>query len=605
MKINIQDEYRLLRRVVIFALIGFLIFFILLLRLFYMQVIQGEKYQNLAEKNRISVRFMTPERGKILGKDNAILSYNQKEYRLILIPRNTKNIDKTLEIISNISPIADHDMIRIKQTYQKLGKRSTTPIVIQRQLNLETIFKLELALDPDTGCEVSQAYSRKYPLKEAGAHVLGYIGAISQKHENYQNFLKLGRVGIGKTGLEVMQESKLFGSPGTEEVEVNAAGQLIRVLSKTHATQGKDLLTTLDLNLQRFVYDLLSPYKSGCAIVMNTQTGEILAMASYPGFDPHAFEDGILEQDWKTLLTSPYKPLTNKTTSGLYAPGSAFKMVVALSALEMGIDPNATSTCNGGLHVGNHIFHCHKNWGHGEMNMKSAIRESCDVYFYELSQKIGIERISKTAKELGFGEKTSLDFPSEKQGLLPNKAWKESHKKESWKVFDTILSSIGQGYILSTPMQLAQMTSRLATGKMIVPHVVKQENVSFSDLNINQKNLIVIRESMEAVMNHYLGTGYASRLEESPYAGKTGTSQVRRISMKDRLSGAYRTQEKAWNEKDHALFVGYGPLVNPQYTVVVVIEHGGSGSRTAAPIAKSIFERILHKQKIDEIITTP
>lgn len=596
MKINIQDEYRLLRRVVIFALIGFLVFFILLIRLFYMQVIQGEKYQNLAEKNRISVRFMTPARGRILSENGEILSYNQKEYRLILIPRNTKNIDKSLDAISKITPLLPQEIAKIKQTYQKLGRRSTTPIVIQKQLNLETILKLEMILEPEIGCEVAQNYSRKYPFKEAGAHVLGYIGAVSQTHENYQNLLKLGRVGIGKTGLEVMQESKLFGSPGTEEVEINAAGQLIRVLSKTGATQGEDLHTTLDSGLQSFVYEVLSPYKSGCAIVMNAQTGAILAMASYPGFDPHIFEDGISDQDWKALLINPYKPLTNKMTSGLYAPGSSFKMIVALSALEMGIDPDATSTCGGGLHVGNHIFHCHKNDGHGEMTMKSAIRESCDVYFYELAQKVGIERIAKTARNFGFGEKTLLDFPSEKQGLVPDRAWKETHKKQSWKLFDTILSSIGQGYILSTPMQLAQMTARLATGKRITPYIIKQEITPHPSLDIPSNHLAIMRDAMNEVVNHPFGTGYASRLEDVLYAGKTGTSQVKRISMKDRLSGAYRSQEKEWAEKDHALFVGYGPLVNPQYVVVVVIEHGGSGSRTAAPIARSIFEKILRSE---------
>jgi penicillin-binding protein 2 len=403
---------------------------------------------------------------------------------------------------------------------------------------------------------------------------------------------KLGRMSVGKTGLEGQYEALLFGKPGTQEIEVNAAGQLIRILEKKPFESGETLKTTIYGELQTFVYNLLSAHKSGSAVVMNAQTGEVLAMVSYPSFDPHVFEDGILENEWRALLNDPYRPLTNKATSGLYAPGSVFKMIVALAALDAGIDPLKTHSCVGGVLVGNHMFHCHKPGGHGQMDLKSAITESCDVYFYEVAQKVGIEKIAQMALKFGLGAKTALDFPSEKEGLIPGKEWKQRVKKDSWKVYDTILSSIGQGYILSSPLQLAQLTARLATGKAITPRLTG-ENPIFESLDVLPVHLKIIQESMENVVNHPFGTGYASRLESVKYSGKTATSQVKRISMRERALNLH--QSRSWGDKDHAIFTGYGPSESPKYVVAVVIEHGGSGSRIAAPIAGAIFKWLLEK----------
>ncbi len=585
MNFSILDEQRRLTRIFTFGMMAMFAFFLLLIRLFYMQVFEGDKYHSLAQKNRINVKFSIPPRGEIVGKDGGILAGNQKDYRLTLIPRYVRNIQNSLDVLS----LEGIDQKRILQSYQKLGKRSMTPIVVQKHLELDALLKLELSFVENIGAEIIQSTSRVYPLKEAGAHVLGYVGSPAKEKEAY--FVKLGRVSVGKTGLELLHEDSLFGKPGMEEIENNAAGQVVRVLEKKDALPGEVIKTTLNADLQLFIYQLLSPHKSACAAVMDVKTGEILALVSYPSFDPHLFEDGILESQWRELLNDPYHPLTNKATSGLYAPGSSFKMIVALAALEAGIDPHETHFCSGGITVGNHVFHCHKSWGHGSMDMKSAIAESCDVYFYELAQKVGIDRIGKMAEKFGFGEKTPLNFQGERSGLVPSKAWKKEVKKDSWKVYDTILSSIGQGYVLSTPLQLIQMTARLATGKRVAPSILQKDPLVFEDLNV--KNLKSIQEAMEAVVNHPFGTGYASKLETVKYSGKTGTSQVKRISMQERNSNLHRTGHHAWADKDHAIFTGYGPSENPKYAVVVVVEHGGSGSKVAAPLAKEIFKKLL------------
>ena len=581
----ILDEQRRLARIFAFGVMAVFAFFLLLGRLFYMQVIEGDKYHSLAQKNRINIKFSPPSRGEILDKGGRPLAANVKDYRLALIPRYVRDITKSLEVLS----LESLEQKRILQAYQRLGKRSMTPILVQKHLELENLLKLELLFVENIGGEIIQSASRKYPLKEAGAHVLGYVGAPSKDREAY--LAKLGRVSVGKTGLEFFYDDTLFGKPGMDEIENNAAGQLIRVLDKRESIPGNILKTTLNADLQLFIYNLLLEHKSACAVVMDVKTGDILALVSYPSFDPHIFEDGVSESQWKELLNDPYRPLTNKAVSGIYAPGSSFKMIVALAALEAGIDPHATHFCSGGINVGNHIFHCHKPCGHGPMDMKSAICESCDVYFYELAQKVGIDRISKMAQKFGLGEKTSLNFPAERSGLVPSKQWKMDVKQESWKLYDTILSSIGQGYVLSTPLQLAQMTARLATGKMVTPEILQKENVVFQDLNV--ANLKVIQDAMEAVVNHPFGTGYFSRLEGVKYSGKTATSQVKRISMQERSLNLHRTGNHAWKDKDHAIFTGYGPSENPQYAVVVLVEHGGSGSKAAAPIAKEIFKKLL------------
>ena len=587
------DDTNLGKRLLFVIFIMGFIFFLLFLRLLYLQVWEGDRYRSLADKNRISVRLTPPLRGGIFDYLNIPIAKNKQVHRCVIIPQQVSNIDSTVEKLKPIFNLNEEEENHIKKTYKKLGFRSTTPIILKKNLDQKIILKIELSYLEDQGVHIYEGFSREYPFDFSLSHVLGYIGHLSQKDKSYETLSRLGSVYVGKTGVEKIFDEDLFGMPGAEEIEVNAAGQSIRKLSNSPSKKGEDLKITINSMWQKKAYDLLAEHKSGSIIVMNAKTGAIHALVSYPGYDPHIFEEGISKENWETLLEDIYRPLNNKATSGLYAPGSTLKMIVALAALEAGVPKTEEHFCSGSIMLGDHTFHCHKKGGHGTLDMVGALRESCDVYFYEVAQKIGIDKIAHMASRFGLGSKTLLDFPSEKAGLVPSKSWKMEKKKESWKMFDTILSSIGQGYFLSTPLQLAQMTARLATGKEITPHLIEKESPIFLPLNILPQDLDLIQEGMQQVMNHPRGSAFWLKSEGLTAAGKTGTSQVKRISMKERKRGNYQSEDLQWKERDHAVFVGYAPFENPEFVAVVLIEHGGWGSRIAAPIGVEILKMCL------------
>jgi len=454
------------------------------------------------------------------------------------------------------------------------------------------------------GITINVGESRFYPNGSEAASVLGYVSGVSEKDLTGDPLLELPGFRIGKAGMEKVHDLALRGKSGTSQVEVNAFGRVIRELERREGLPGAEAWLAIDMELQKFVTKRLGG-EAAAAVVMDVHTGEVLTLASTPTFDPNAFNRGLSQSEWKALASNPRSPLNNKAIAGQYSPGSTFKMVVALAALEKGIiTPKSQFFCTGELELGDSTFHCWKKTGHGTMDLLAAITQSCDVYFYEIAKRTGIDRISAMARRLGMGQILDIELAGEQQGLMPTRAWKKKVKRVSWQQGETLLAGIGQGFILTTPLQLAVMTARLVNGgKAVTPHLTRQvvpfdaadppppSIPEFDTIGIHPPHLDLIKKAMAAVSNSPYGTAYRSRIKEPGFqlGGKTGTVQVRRISKAEREAGVKKNKDLEWRERDHALFVGYAPVKSPRYSIAVVVEHGGGGSSTAAPIAKDIL----------------
>ena len=399
---------------------------------------------------------------------------------------------------------------------------------------------------------------------------------------------------IGKEGLEKSFNPILVGKAGQREIEVNSNGRIIREISKIDSIKGEQVSLSIDLRIQEYAINLLKSYKAGSINVINIKNGEILCMASMPTYDPNKIIQKPNKVYWETILANSLSPLSNRSIQGLYSPGSTFKMIVAIAALKHGIiNTNTTHSCSGKIGFGNRLYHCWKTNGHGKMNVTVAIKQSCDVFFYEISKRLGIDKIAEVAKDFGLGQTFDISMPNQKKGIVPTKKWKKNKIGESWYAGETLISGIGQGFILTNPFQLAVMTSIIASnGKMIEPTILKSNGASFKTNEKYSREIKIIKKAMFKVVNENKGTAFKSRLEDIKFAGKTGTSQVRRISLSERESDDFREKEQEWKNRDHALFVGYIPHDDPQYAISVIIEHGGSGASTAAPIAKQVFNYI-------------
>jgi len=473
-------------------------------------------------------------------------------------------------------------------------------IKIAENLNWEKLELIEANKNHLPGLHLQENYQRVYPQHKYFSHILGYISQPTPNDLNLPFISKMPNLDIGKTGLEKFFNEYLIGEAGNKEVEVNSSGKIIRQISLSPSKKGQNISISIDQRLQKSSYFELEKHKAGSIVVLNIKTGEILSMASIPAFDPNLIIKKPNNDYWQSLLNNPLSPLTNRSIQGLYSPGSTFKMVVALAGLKHKvINYSKTQFCDGKIEFGDRLYHCWKKKGHGSMNIENAIKESCDVFFYELSKKIGIDRIAQMAKEFGLGEKYQIGFENEKQGIVPSKKWKKEKLKESWYGGETLITGIGQGYLLATPLQLAVMTARIAAnGKKIEPTIFKRkEKKEFDKITNLNDHIGLINRAMFKVVNEQKGTANRSKSEEYSFSGKTGTSQVKRITVEERESEDYKKKDIDWKNKDHALFVGYAPSENPKYAISVVIEHGGSGASTAAPIAKRTFDYI-YKQKI-------
>lgn len=584
----------LIRRSLIMALIKFLLLLAIIARLYYLQVYQADRYKTLADENRISTRLLVPPRGIIYDRNGIVIASNQQNFQALIVAEQAPNVQETLDAFKKIMPLSEAEEEKVKKDLKR--NRSFVPIKIKDNLTWEEVSKIQLNAPDLPGIVIDEGLSRYYPYGASMAHFLGYVSSVSDKDVKDDPLLEVPGFKIGKSGIEKYFEKDLRGESGNLKLEVNAYGRIMKEIERVDGTPGRDVQLTIDARLQQKAFDLFGE-ESGAAVLLDVHTGEILAFVSAPSFDPNMMTQGLSQEDWNALLKNERNPLTNKAISGQYSPGSTFKMIVAMAALEAGvIKPETKSYCAGKMSLGNHTFHCWKKQGHGHLNVVEALQHSCDIFFYETAQKLGIEKIAEMARRFGLGSKIDIGLENEKAGLIPDKEWKLRRFGEPWQQGESLISGIGQGYILTTPLQLATMTARLVNGGYEVkPTFLKISNGDKSKIkkmDVSQANLELMKEGMYAVVNKPGGTAFMSQFNYhgEKMGGKTGTTQVRRITMKERREGIKKESELPWRLRNHALFVGYAPHDNPKYAVAVLVEHGGGGSSVAAPLAGKILK---------------
>ena len=577
---------------------------VLAARLRYMQVDQADQFKLLAEENRVAIRLVPPARGQIFDRNGVLIAGNEQNYRITITREDAGDVEAVLRRLAKGIPLSEED---IERTLRDVRRRSPfVPHIVAERLTWEQLSWVSLNAPALPGVQPEVGLSRSYPLDQDFAHAVGYVGPVSENDlaqlENPDPVLQIPKFQIGKVGVERRLEDALRGTAGSRRIEVNAAGRVMRELDRREGDQGADVVLTLDAAVQNYARIRMGE-ESASAVVMDVQTGDLLAVASAPSFDPNLFVRGISNTDFRALMDNDHRPLSNKAVQGAYPPGSTFKMVTALAALEAGvITPQTTVRCPGHYDAGGRRFHCWKRGGHGAVNLEKSLSESCDVYYYDISQRVGIDAIAAMAERLGLGIRHDLPMSAIAEGLNPNRQWKSEKRGQEWRIGDTINASIGQGYVLSSPIQLAVMTARLATGRAVVPRLVKAVDgaevplVPAEPLGLGAENLREVRRGMWAVTNSQSGTAFSSRSVEqaSLIAGKTGTSQVRNISAAERARGVLRNDQLPWNRRDHALYVAYAPVDAPRLAISVVVEHGGGGSGVAAPIARDILLFALH-----------
>jgi penicillin-binding protein 2 len=571
------------RRLIFLSAMQLILMVCLLIPLYWLQIREGKKYQLMSEKNRLSVRLIAAPRGQILDRYGIPLAKSKVFFRLCA---HTRKTERLADLRNLLPPWIGFDQL------SKVQKIRPGQYLLKDNLSWNDVACMHLYLS-DVPELVTHQYERRfYPHSEVLSHFLGYISPPNQEeHKLFQIPRGVEDICVGKQGIERIFERQLSGEIGCVMLEVNAQRRVVRKVQQTPVIPGEEVKLSIDSRLQRYIFELLKSHESASAVVMSIKTGEILALVSIPSFNPNKFVDRICLQDWKELRQNSYKPLMNKALSGLYAPGSTIKMLLVLAGLELGvINMNTRIHCPGYKQLNDHYFHCWRKKGHGTLGPHQAITQSCDVFMYELGRRLGIKNIASVFKNFGLGEVRLDDFAESKTGLVPTKAWKQKMGYGSWREADTYNTSIGQGYMLSTTLELATMCARLATGFEVVPTYIFQENPRrFRSLPYREETLKFVQRSMYGVMNQPDGTAFRYRLEKFPIVGKSGTSQVRRISMEERKQGIKKNKDLPWHRRDHALFCGYGPFEDPKYAIAVIVEHGGSGSATASPIVRDIF----------------
>ena len=607
------------RRMFIIGAAKLIVFSGIVARLFSLQINDNKKYLTLSDKNRIREWKLPPTRGEIVDYFGNIIAGNLKVYQLHIIPEQVEDFNYLLTRLKNLLQLSDREISNILKSKKKL--KPWESIIVSENLSWSQFLKINNYLYDLVGVKPVMTISRNYPFSDIYTHVLGYVSQPNEKdileNEVVQQKFVPG-MKIGKLGLEKTLENYLIGTNAIQRYEVNAYGKRINQLEHQKGQQGSKIRLTLDTEVQKLSAKLLLD-KAGSISVMDIYTGEIIAMHSSPSYDPNSFLFGISKDEWELIRNNPLKPLINKTLSGLYSPGSTIKPIVALSALENNIiGPNFKVKCTGKTELYGQTFHCWKEKGHGFMSLKNAMKQSCDTYFYEIARLLGVDRLKITAEKFGLGEKVlGAYFKNEKKGLFPNTFWKKNNLGKGWVLGETLITGIGQGYTQTTPLQLCLMTAQIANGGYsIKPKIIVNNNpLNFNEvkksikeqnlLNINTKlvknpkNLRIIQEAMFSSTNEIRGTSYRSRIDDKKYqfAGKTGTAQVKRISKRERELDL-KIDQIPYNDRDHALYIAYGPYVNPRYALSIIVEHGGSGSKAAAPIAKELFKLIIDREKL-------
>ncbi len=571
-------------------------------RMRHMQVEQADEFRLLAEDNRISIRLIPPTRGLILDRNGKLIAGNEQNYRVVISRDDAGDVDDLLAKLTEIMTIPPEDMDR---ALKEAKKRSPLPIIVADRMSWDDVSKVGINAPALPGVSPEVGLSRIYPRDTDFAHVVGYVGPVSDadlaKLETPDPLLQTPKFQIGKIGVETWMEDALRGTAGNRRVEVNSVGRVMRELGREEGQAGSDVHLTIDADVQNYLQVRLGD-DSAAAVVMDVVTGDIIGCGSAPSFDPNLFVRGISYTDYETLTGNDHRPLADKAVQGAYPPGSTFKMMTGLAALEAGVITTETPVyCPGYYDVGGRKFHCWKRGGHGRVTFDRGLEESCDVYFYDVAMKVGIDKIAEMGRRFGLGIRHDLPMSAITEGLMPDKAWKQDRYKQQWRIGDTVNAAIGQGYVLASPLQLAVMTARIASGRAVTPRLVRMidnQPVAVTEapaLGLSPANLRAARGGMIAVVNGAHGTGRSARIEDPAMrmAGKSGTSQVRNISMAERARGVSSNDSLPWKRRDHALFVCYAPYDAPRYAAAVVVEHGGGGSTVAGPIGRDLLLRAM------------
>ena len=611
---NVKKLNSINRRMFITGSLKLFIMIGIVSRLFFLQVKENKKYLTLSDKNRIREWKLAPVRGEFHDYFGNVIAGNFEAYQLHIIPEQVEDFRYVIYRVKDLLELSEKEFKKVLKKKNEIKPWET--LIVSDNLSWKKFSKINNHLYDLNGVKPVISISRNYPYKENFTHLIGYVSQANENDiENTESIKKnfVPGLKVGKVGLEKSFEDDLIGSNDIERYEVNAYGRRISQLEFQKGEKGKTLRLTIDTEIQKLSNELLKD-QAGSICVMDIYSGDIIAMHSSPSFDPNLFVFGISKDDWQLIRNNPMKPLVNKTLQGNYSPGSTIKPIVALSALENGIiNTNFAVNCRGHKHpleLYGQTYHCWKKQGHGFMNLRNAMKQSCDIYFYEVARKLGVDKLSETAKKFGLGKEVFGDlFSIEKKGLVPNTQWKKNALGQGWLLGETIITGIGQGYIQTTPIQLCLMTAQIANGgyKIYPKIVVDNNNVppidKFTPLYTNSKNIKIVQDAMFASTNEVRGTSYKSRIDDPKYqfAGKTGTAQVKKITERDRELDL-KTFEIPYEERDHALYVAYGPYKNPRYALSVIVEHGGSGSTTAAPMATKLFKLIIDRHKLRESI---
>lgn len=576
-------------------------FGLLAAKLYQVQVEEGARYATLAETNRISARLIAPPRGRLHDRFGVIAAGNQLNWRALLIAEQSDDVDATLDAFSRIVPLADHERARIDREVHR--HRRFIPIMVREFLSWEDMARIEVSAPELPGILVDVGTTRQYPLGPTLAHIIGYVAPPNEADMADDAMMSLPGIRVGRAGLEKHHDEILRGRAGAVQLEVNAVGRVIRELDRQEGIPGQDIGLSIDTELQKNVLSRLGD-ESASAVVMDARNGEVLVMATNPSFDPSLFNSGVSQAQWEEWTSNRRAPLINKAAAGLYAPGSTFKMVVALAGLESkALTQWDTVDCPGYLDLGDTRFHCWRRYGHGPVDLHGALKNSCDVYFYEAARRTGMDTIAAMANRFGLGVKLDIELPSARAGLVPTREWRVAHG-HAWNIGDTIVHGIGQGFLQLTPLSLATMVARIATGRAVQPHLtrtiggVSQPGSKAEDwpsMGLNERWLHSVREGMWAVVNEPGGTAPIARLKLPSgvqMAGKTGSTQVRRVSRDAREHG-FKSENLPWELRPHALFVAFAPYDAPRYALSIVVEHGNAGAAAAAPIGRDIMIDVL------------
>ena len=570
---------------------------VLAAKLYQVQVVEGDRYATLAESNRISARLLAPPRGRLLDRTGVVVAGNRLNWRALLIAEQTGDVAATLDRFASVVPFADHDRTRVERELRR--HRRFIPVILREFLTWEEMARVEVHAPELPGVLVDVGTTREYRFGSSLAHIVGYVAPPAEQDASDDPVLALPGMRVGRAGMERQHDAKLRGRAGAVQLEVNAHGRVIRELDRHEGIQGQDVTLTIDADLQRAVLGKLGE-ESASAVVLDIRNGDVLAMASNPSFDPSVFNSGVSQAQWVEWTSNRRAPLINKAVAGIYSPGSTYKCVVALAALDAKVmSPGETVNCPGYLDYGDRRYHCWSKGGHGNVDMRTAIKVSCDVYFFESARRMGIDRLAAMSNRFGIGVDLGSALPGARAGLMPTKAW-AAGRGEAWNIGDTIVCGIGQGRVQTTPLALATMAARIASGRQVVPRLTAGPAVQAENLGVSERGLALIRDGMWSVVNEQAGSAPLAKLgplasttyANAQMAGKTGSVQVRNVTREQREKG-YKSENLAWEFRPHALFVAYAPHDAPRYAMALVVEHGNAGAQAAAPIAREIMIQTL------------